>query len=73
MAIKKTKKPVFTVTVKTVVFAEVPVEADTFEQALEIARSWKSDDIVTLDDSATEADSRIKVVSVFSPEPWGTD
>lgn len=73
MTTKKSKTPTFTVQCKLVVVLDVEVEAPTLEEAIAIGKSWSREDLVTLDDSATEYDSKTTVVGAYSQKAWSVE
>lgn len=70
---KREKKPTWTVQTKVVLVADVEVEADTLEDAIALGKTWKLRDVISLDEAATEGDSKVTILGAYSQESWGTD
>jgi hypothetical protein len=70
---RKPSKPTFTLQVKVVTVVDVPVEADSIEQALEIGKTTRLSDVVAYEDGVIENDHKVEVIGVLSNQDWGTN
>lgn len=70
---KKPSKPTFTLQVRCVTVVDVPVEADSIEQALEFGKATRLSDVVTYENGIVENDSKVEVIGVLSNQDWGTN
>jgi hypothetical protein len=74
MANKKSeKRPSFTVQARLVLIAEVEVEANSFEEALQLGKTWSRKDIVDMQPSTSEIDSKITLTGAYSSQAWSVD
>jgi hypothetical protein len=69
----KLKKKSFTAQIKTVAMVDYEIEAENFEEALNVAKGLTVSDIFEQQEGVIENDSRTQVVGIFGGEDWDTD
>jgi hypothetical protein len=67
---KQSTKPTFTVQERIVLLVEVTVQADSLEQALEIAKGFERSEIADACDGCSIVDDSITTVGAYSDKAW---
>jgi hypothetical protein len=66
MSVKKTAKPKFTVQVRATLILDVEVEGGTLPESIELAKTWKRADLLSLDDAVSVSDEKFETVGAWS-------
>jgi hypothetical protein len=73
MSVKKAAKPKFTVQVRATLILDVEVEGGTLPESLELAKTWKRSELLTLDDAVSVSDEKFETVGAWSDKAWSTE
>ena len=73
MPVKKAAKPTFTVQVKATLILDVEVEAGNLAESLELAKTLKRSELLSLEDGVSICDDKFETVGVWSQKAWSTE